>query len=418
MFSSAARLLWQAFGGGNAVQKRKNEPSTATASAPASAPFAAVQQSDESRAVAAAVIEAIRGVEKSRELTVFMMDSSGGIGTEWAAVLSLREAGFDVREAVVLGRPIYGFSAKDDAYCARMGAQLGIATEVVHSHLELMDLVLSRCGDPREVVVMYAGINFAARSLTEGDVAREQAAAVRFWRWCATRACNPPRFFVSDYELHGCPGRLMARCETWTQLADAFERRSTAAEDALLSVLRPSACFPENAASAAAHALGEARAAGWDRHARLTVFFLGSGSGFHEWRILIALLAAGIDIATVVFMDAVCPAKWGGECVGAWEQLARGRGVELRVRRSFPELEDDCVKLSAAKTTEKRSLVLYVNAGIKFGRYFCDDPDACERAALRFWSWCAANAINPPLNFMEGGLFKMTDAWPVEETSF
>lgn len=128
----------------------------------------------------------------------------------------------------------------------------------------------------------------------------------------------------------------------------------------------------------------------------VTLFMTECGAGFHEFRVLAALQAAGVEVARIVMMDI-----YGTEERAAtWAELAERHRVRLVVLDSYIALADWVEGPDAP--TGRRSLVLYVNGCMRFGSNWCRDlaPGACQEAAVRFWRWCQREATHTPWNLV------------------
>lgn len=133
-----------------------------------------------------------------------------------------------------------------------------------------------------------------------------------------------------------------------------------------------------------------------------TAIFPECGSGYFEWHVVRLLRAAPrhVALSEVVMMDARTEPRW----LDAWATLAASNGVRLVALDSYEQLWA-WAEARDADTAAASSLVIYINACLRFSPSTCSPPLSCEgsrAAAVRFWQWCAAHAANPPANFLHG----------------
>ena len=125
------------------------------------------------------------------------------------------------------------------------------------------------------------------------------------------------------------------------------------------------------------------------------VVFPECGSGYHEWNVLVSLLAAGYTINESIFMDSqIDPCN-----LLEWHRISVLNRVQIKVFDSYVALEH----WTKQRTFTHKVFVIYINGALKFGESYCAKHGtiACLTAATRFWKWCHENAANQlTINFI------------------
>lgn len=131
-----------------------------------------------------------------------------------------------------------------------------------------------------------------------------------------------------------------------------------------------------------------------------TCIFPECGSGYSEWQVVRVLQGVcRVGVTEVLLMDTHTQENWRG----AWAALAAQAGVRLVVQTSYEQLA--AWAHGHASCCAPDCLVLYINGSLRFSPSTCPPPcppGRSKAAAIQFWLWCHAHALNAPANFLLG----------------